>query len=146
MATPAARHVDLAEQLKSTRGARVLLAEDNLVNQQIATAFLAAGGMEVTVANNGIEAVDWVKKATFDVVLMDLQMPDMDGAQATRVIRSLPQGARLPIIAMTAAAMEEDKQECLAAGMNAHVTKPIDPNELVRALLAWVPRSGAAVA
>ncbi len=146
VATPAARHVDLAEQLKSTRGARVLLAEDNLVNQQIATAFLAAGGMEVTVANNGIEAVDWVKKATFDVVLMDLQMPDMDGAQATRVIRSLPQGARLPIIAMTAAAMEEDKQECLAAGMNAHVTKPIDPNELVRALLAWVPRSGAAVA
>jgi len=70
---------------------------------------------------------------------MDMQMPDLDGVAATRVIRHLPQAINLPIIAMTAAAMEEDKQECLAAGMNAHVAKPIDPKELVASLLHWVP-------
>ncbi|HEY1393525.1 MAG TPA: response regulator [Methylibium sp.] len=130
---------DFAEQLRAVRGAQVLLVEDNLVNQQIALAFLSMGGMQVTVANDGLEAVEWVKKASFDLVLMDMQMPGMDGPQATRVIRQLPQGAQLPVIAMTAAAMEEDKQECLAAGMNDHVSKPIDPKELVRALLAWLP-------
>ncbi|MGN6826764.1 response regulator [Paucibacter sp. M5-1] len=128
-----------AELLRPLRGARVLLAEDNLVNQQVACAFLELGGLEVTVANNGEEAVDWIKRAAFDIVLMDMQMPDMDGIQATRVIRSLPQAARLPIIAMTAAALDEDKQECLAAGMNAHVSKPIDPRQLARTLLDWVP-------
>jgi two-component system sensor histidine kinase/response regulator len=96
-------------------------------------------GLEVTVASNGIEAVDWVKRAPFDAVLMDMQMPEMDGVQATRVIRLLPHAARLPIIAMTAAAMEEDKQECLAAGMNAHISKPIDPKQLMHTLLAWMP-------
>jgi len=96
----------------------------------------------VTVANNGQEAVDWVKREHFDVVLMDMQMPDMDGTQATRVIRSLPQAVHLPIIAMTAAAMEEDRQECLAAGMNAHVSKPIDPRQLAETLLAWVAPAG----
>ncbi|HJV60200.1 MAG TPA: response regulator [Albitalea sp.] len=134
----AGEKVDLAESMAPLRGARVLLVEDNLVNQQVASAFLALAGLQVTIANNGLEAVDWVKKAPFDVVLMDMQMPDMDGMQATRVIRLLPQGAPLPIIAMTAAAMEEDKQECLAAGMNAHVSKPIDPKQLVRVLRAWV--------
>jgi CheY-like chemotaxis protein len=72
---------------------------------------------------------------------MDMQMPEMDGPQATRVIRQLPQGEHLPIIAMTAAAMDEDRQECFAAGMNAHVSKPIDPQDLVRTLLAWMPGS-----
>ena len=133
-----ARRFDLAEAMLSIRGARVLLAEDNPVNQQVAAAFLGAGGLVVTLAENGVEAVDWVKKAPFDVVLMDMQMPDMDGMQATRLIRRLPQGESLPIIAMTAAAMESDKQECLAAGMNAHVAKPIDAVQLVRALLDWV--------
>jgi two-component system, sensor histidine kinase and response regulator len=130
---------DLAELLKPIRGARVLLAEDNLVNQQVAMAFLTLGGLEVVMANNGVEAVDLVKKEAFDLVLMDMQMPEMDGVEATRVIRSLPQHAKLPILAMTAAAMDEDKQECLAAGMNAHVSKPIDPKELAQALLSWIP-------
>ena len=134
----AVRKFDLAEAMRSIRGARVLLAEDNLVNQQVATAFLEAGGLVVTAVENGVEAVDWVKKAPFDIVLMDMQMPDMDGMQATRLIRKLPQGVALPIIAMTAAAMEADKQECLAAGMNAHVAKPIDAAQLVQTLLAWV--------
>jgi signal transduction histidine kinase/DNA-binding response OmpR family regulator len=133
------QRADLAEALRPIRGARVLLAEDDLVNQQVAAAFLAMGGLNVTLANNGLEAVDWVKKAPFDVVLMDMQMPDLDGLGATRVIRHLPSATTLPIIAMTAAAMEEDKQECLAAGMNAHVSKPIDPKELVETLLHWVP-------
>jgi signal transduction histidine kinase/CheY-like chemotaxis protein len=133
------KRADLAEALRPIRGARVLLAEDDLVNQQVAAAFLAMGGLHVTLANNGLEAVDWVKKSPFDVVLMDMQMPDLDGVGATRVIRHLPSTATLPIIAMTAAAMEEDKQECLAAGMNAHVSKPIDPKELVDTLLHWVP-------
>ena len=96
----------------------------------------------MTAVENGVEAVDWVKKAPFDIVLMDMQMPDMDGMQATRLIRKLPQGVALPIIAMTAAAMEADKQECLAAGMNAHVAKPIDAAQLVQTLLAWVSPPG----
>ena len=132
------RRFDLAEAMQAIRGARVLLAEDNPVNQQVAAAFLQAGGLDVTLAGNGIEAVEWVRKTRFDVVLMDMQMPDMDGMQATRLIRKLPQGAGLPIIAMTAAEMEADRQECLAAGMNAHVAKPIDAERLVQTLLDWV--------
>jgi two-component system sensor histidine kinase/response regulator len=129
---------DLAEALRPIRGARVLLAEDNPVNQQVAAAFLTMAGLEVTMAENGLQAVDWVKKAPFDAVLMDMQMPDMDGVQATRVIRLLPLASHLPVIAMTAAALDEDIQECLAAGMDAHISKPIDPQQLIRTLLAWV--------
>ncbi|HEY1092388.1 MAG TPA: response regulator, partial [Burkholderiaceae bacterium] len=135
----APRQSDWAEILLPIRGARVLLAEDNPVNQQIAIAFLTIGGLDVTVANTGVEAVDRVKTESFDAVLMDLQMPEMDGIPATKLIRALPQGSSLPIIAMTAAVLDADKQECLAAGMNAHVTKPIDPQELIRNLLAWIP-------
>jgi signal transduction histidine kinase/CheY-like chemotaxis protein len=134
------RKADVAEQLRPVHGARVLVAEDNLVNQQVALAFLSAGGLHATIAANGIEAVEWVKKQPFDVVLMDMQMPDMDGLQAARAIRQLPHGRRLPIVAMTAGAMEDDRQMCLAAGMDDHVAKPIDPKELVGALLRWVPR------
>jgi len=133
----AAKKFDFAEVLQPIRGARVLLAEDNLVNQQVAMAFLTSAGLRVVVAQNGVEAVDWVKKEQFALVLMDMQMPDMDGVEAARVIRGLPQCARLPIIAMTAAAMDEDKQACLAAGMNAHVSKPIEPRELAEVLLTW---------
>jgi signal transduction histidine kinase/CheY-like chemotaxis protein len=130
--------VDLAQALQPLHGAHVLLVEDNVVNQHVAQAVLAMGGLQVTVAANGLQAVEWVKRERFDAVLMDMQMPDMDGLQATRVIRTLPEAARLPIIAMTAAAMDEDRQECLAAGMNAHVSKPIEPRELARVLLRWV--------
>jgi two-component system sensor histidine kinase/response regulator len=136
---PRGAAADFVEAMRPHRGARVLLVEDNLVNQQVAAAFLMMAGLEVTMASNGIEAVDWVKRATFDAVLMDMQMPEMDGVQATRVIRLLPHAERLPIIAMTAATMEEDKQECLAAGMNAHVCKPIDPKQLMQTLRALLP-------
>jgi two-component system sensor histidine kinase/response regulator len=142
---PPPRHgPGFVDELYPIRGARVLLVEDNLVNQQVALAFLSLGGLQVTIANNGREALDWVKRAPFDLVLMDMQMPEVDGLQATRMIRQLPQVAQLPIVAMTAAAMEEDKQECFAAGMNQHISKPIDPQELVRVLLEWIPRPRAA--
>ena len=136
-------HVDLAVALASIRGASVLLVEDNLVNQQVAVGLLTTGGLSVTVAGDGMEGVEAVKSGRFDIVLMDLQMPQMDGPQATRLIRQLPDREGLPIIAMTAAAREQDRQECLAAGMNAHVTKPIEPAELVRALLRWIPAASA---
>jgi len=94
--------------------------------------------LEVEIAENGLEAVERLKQESFDAVLMDMQMPEMDGLTATRLIRAMPRHARLPIIAMTAGAMERDVQDCLAAGMNAHVSKPIDPRQLVHTLLAWI--------
>ena len=130
---------DLAESLRPIHGARVLLVEDNPVNQQVACAFLELAKLQVDVAENGREAVDRLHAGGFDVVLMDMQMPEMDGLTATRLIRAMPQHRRLPIIAMTAGAMDRDVQDCLAAGMNAHVSKPLDPKQLIRALLAWVP-------
>ena len=129
---------DLAEALRPIHGARVLLVEDNPVNQQVACAFLAMVKLEVEVADNGLAAMERLRHDSFDAVLMDMQMPEMDGLTATRLIRAMPQHARLPIIAMTASAMERDVQDCLAAGMSAHVCKPIDPRQLVRTLRAWI--------
>ena len=116
------------------RGARILLAEDNEINQQIATELLASAGATVKAVNNGREAVDTLSQGPqpppFDVVLMDLQMPKMDGYQATARLRSDPRFAKLPILAMTAHATAEERQRCLSAGMNDHIAKPIDPNAL----------------
>jgi CheY-like chemotaxis protein len=116
------------------RGARILLTEDNEINQQIATELLEGAGATVTVANNGREATEILDRGPqpppFDVVLMDLQMPEMDGYQATAKLRSDERFANLPIVAMTAHATIEERQRCLAAGMNDHVSKPIDPAAL----------------
>ncbi len=114
------------------KGLRALLAEDNEINQQIAVELLEGVGATVTVANNGREAVDRLSAspAGFDVVLMDLQMPEMDGHQATAKIRSDSRFAKLPVIAMTAHATMEERQRCLASGMNDHISKPIDPEAL----------------
>jgi len=113
-------------------GARILLAEDNDINQQIAVELLEGVGAQVKVANNGQEAVAQLQQspAAFDLVLMDLQMPVMGGYEATVKIRSDARFANLPIIAMTAHATIEEKQKCLNAGMNDHISKPIDPNAL----------------
>jgi two-component system sensor histidine kinase/response regulator len=123
-----------AEEGARLRGARILLAEDNDINQQIAVELLEGAGASVKVANNGQEAVEILSTGPqppqFDVVLMDLQMPVMDGYQATAKIRSDARFASLPIIAMTAHATIEEKQRCLDAGMNDHVSKPIDPDAL----------------
>ena len=122
-------------------GLRVLLAEDNAINQQIAVELLEGVGVSVDVANNGKEAVDKLLveggDVRYDLVLMDLQMPEMDGYQATACIRATPRLADLPIIAMTAHAMAEERDQCLAAGMRGHITKPIDPELLYRTLMQF---------
>jgi signal transduction histidine kinase/DNA-binding response OmpR family regulator/HPt (histidine-containing phosphotransfer) domain-containing protein/HAMP domain-containing protein len=132
-------------------GVRLLLAEDNLINQQIAVELLEGVGARVEVANNGAEAVRKLLDVPFpppcDAVLMDLQMPEMDGFQATSRIRSDSRFARLPIIAMTAHATLEERQRCLDAGMNDHVAKPIDPEALYATLERWAlpsPEAGGA--
>jgi two-component system sensor histidine kinase/response regulator len=131
-------------------GLRILLVEDNTINQQIAVELLQEVGATVEVANHGREAVEKLTAAggesRYDVVLMDLQMPEMDGHQATRKIRSEPRFAKLPIIAMTAHATTEERQRCLDDGMNDHVSKPIDPALLYETLARYVPRPAAAAA
>ncbi|MEO5334319.1 MAG: response regulator [Magnetococcus sp. YQC-5] len=119
-------------------GARVLLAEDNEINQQVAIELLQQVQVKVTLANNGQEAVDWVAKESFDAVLMDLQMPVMDGLTATRQIRLLKSAEALPVIAMTANAMVGDRDICLQAGMNDHVAKPVVPDDLYATLIKWI--------
>jgi two-component system sensor histidine kinase/response regulator len=122
------------DQAMRLRGARILLTEDNEINQQIAVELLEGQGATVKVANNGREAVEFLSNGPqpppFDVVLMDLQMPVMDGYQATARLRADARFATLTIIAMTAHATMEEKQRCLAAGMNDHISKPIDPGNL----------------
>ncbi|MBM4287825.1 MAG: response regulator [Deltaproteobacteria bacterium] len=126
-----------ARALLTLEGARILLVEDNEINQQVASEILASVGVLVTLANNGQEAVEAVGANDFDAVLMDVQMPVMDGYEATRRIRQNPRQA-LPIIAMTAHAMAGDREKSLAAGMDDHVTKPIDPEVLFRTLEKFV--------
>jgi CheY-like chemotaxis protein len=114
---------------------RILLAEDNQVNQLVAKTILQKGGHTVDIANNGIEALMMVNKITYDVVLMDVQMPEMGGVEATKKIRRLPGPAgRIPIIAMTANAMKGDRETYLGSGMNDYVSKPIEPGLLAAAL------------
>jgi signal transduction histidine kinase/DNA-binding response OmpR family regulator len=128
--------------LADIAGAEILLVEDNELNQQVAREFLIKSGLQVTVANNGQEALDLVQQRHFDAVLMDLHMPVMDGLEATRCIRRLPVGGNLPIIAMTAAAMAQDRDASLAAGMNGHIAKPVDPQQLAAVLARWIaPRN-----
>jgi two-component system sensor histidine kinase/response regulator len=128
-------------------GIRILLVEDNEVNQQVATELLGSAGASVRVANHGGEAVriltEGEQPPSFDIVFMDLQMPEMDGFTATRLLRSRPQLQGLPIIAMTAHALVEERQRCLEAGMNDHVSKPIEPDALFATLRKWArPRQG----
>jgi signal transduction histidine kinase/DNA-binding response OmpR family regulator len=131
-----------AEALKHIQGARLLLVEDNEINQQVAKEILEGAGLNVTLANNGQEAVNAVKENEYDAVLMDIQMPVMDGYTATREIRNLKSEIRnVPIIAMTAHAMAGDEDKSLQAGMNGHVAKPIDPDQLFSALQKWIKPS-----
>ncbi len=130
-------------------GMRVLLVEDNLINQQVARELLQGQGALVTLAENGLAGVEAVKAATpmYDAVLMDLQMPVMDGLTAARLLRQDSRFDRLPVIAMTANAMESDRQECLNAGMNDHVGKPFDLKNLTETLVrhtGWAPKSAVA--
>jgi two-component system, sensor histidine kinase and response regulator len=134
---------NLQNRLATLRGKRVLLVEDNDINQQVARELLEDAGLAVDVAADGQVALEMAQRATYDLVFMDMQMPVMDGVAATRRMRTIASLARLPIVAMTANAMEVDRQRCLEAGMNDVVVKPIDPDDLWATLLRWVRQEEA---
>ncbi len=137
-----ARATKAGETAHDATGIRILLVEDNDVNQQVATELLESAGASVRIANHGGEAVRILTEgdgpSAFDVVFMDLQMPEMDGFKATGLLRARPELQGLPIIAMTAHALVEERQRCLEAGMNDHVSKPIEPDALFATLMRWV--------
>jgi CheY-like chemotaxis protein len=114
---------------------KILLAEDNAVNQKLALRLLEQMGYRADVASNGVEAIDSIQRQIYDVILMDIQMPEMDGLDATRSIRKLSSLKQPRIIAMTANAMQGDREMCIAAGMEDYISKPIRVNELMDALL-----------
>jgi signal transduction histidine kinase/CheY-like chemotaxis protein/HPt (histidine-containing phosphotransfer) domain-containing protein len=129
------------------RGRRVLLVEDNEFNQIVATDLLEmVAGMRVSLARSGAEAVERLRQETFDVVVMDVQMPQMDGWQATALIRAQARHPHVPIVAMTAHALASDREKCLAAGMNDYVTKPFEPEELFAVLARWISASDSGTA
>ncbi len=136
-----------AQAPAALRGRRVLLVEDNELNRFVATELLCdVAGMDVTLAGNGHEALAQLRDARFDLVLMDIQMPGMDGLQCTRLIRADQALARLPVIAMTAHAMAGDRDKSAAAGMNDHVDKPFEPAQLFEVMLRWLMPAGPAPA
>ena len=128
----------LDQKLASILGSRILVVEDNELNQEVALGLLEGEGFVVDIANNGQEAIDMIAQHAYDIVLMDMQMPVMDGLTATREIRKMDRFKDLAVLAMTANAMDQDKEKCAEAGMNDHVAKPIDPDELFNALLKWI--------
>jgi PAS domain S-box-containing protein len=147
VADPAAATVDAVTALRRDHaGARVLLVEDNPINADMATELLHAAGLSVATAENGLQAVQAVQASRPDLVLMDLQLPEMDGLEATRAIRRMPAFADLPILAMTANAFAEDRKACQDAGMNDFVAKPVNPKDFYETLWRWLDRSAASAA
>jgi two-component system sensor histidine kinase/response regulator len=137
---PAIGVYNVSDSLSRTRGMRVLLAEDNEINQEVAMDLLTTvAGVSLTLAGNGREAIEQLRAGDFDAVLMDIQMPEMDGYEATARIRAESRWSKLPIIAMTAHAMIKDRERCLQVGMNDFVSKPFDPDELFAVLARWAP-------
>ena len=124
----------------AVEGALVLLVEDNRVNQMVATEILTFSGIRVEIAENGLEAIERVKDKAYDAVLMDMQMPQLDGMEATRIIRNELKYTKIPIIAMTAHAMEGDREACLEAGMDDYISKPIDRAKLMEVLSPYLSR------
>jgi two-component system sensor histidine kinase/response regulator len=137
-ATPEQPATPGESRVAALRGARILLVEDNDINQQVAREMLEDAGFVVEVAENGVVAIEKVKSAEWDLVFMDMHMPVMDGVTATQRIRQMPRFDLLPIVAMTANAMEHDRRRCLEAGMSDFLTKPIEPDQMWNILLRWV--------
>ncbi len=123
---------------------RILLVEDHWVNIKLATVILEGAGYMVDHALNGVAAVNAIRENGYDLVLMDLRMPEVDGLSATRQIRALEYGKYVPIVAMTASAMNDDKRRCLEAGMNDYVAKPYEPRILLAAIAVWINNARSA--
>jgi CheY-like chemotaxis protein len=141
---PASTAPKIDAELGKRHPLRILLAEDNVVNQKLALRILQQMGYRADLASNGLEAVESVERQTYDVVLMDVQMPEMDGLEASRrIVARWPNGERPRIVAMTANAMQGDREDCLAAGMDDYITKPIRVEALVQALMQVRPWSAA---
>jgi CheY-like chemotaxis protein len=117
-----------------------LLAEDEPINQEVSRSLLEDVGFQVDLAENGAEALALAREITYDLILMDVQMPVMNGIDATRAIRTLPNHSATPILAMTANAFDEDRQGCIEAGMNEHIGKPVYPDKLFETILKWLSR------
>jgi len=128
----------VVDQLEDIRGSKILLVDDNPINQQVAQELLLKAGLQVDISDNGLHAVKTLETIKYDAVLMDVQMPEMGGYEATRYIRSNLGLVNLPIIAMTAGAMNGDREKGLAVGMNDYLTKPINPNEVLSTLVKWI--------
>ena len=138
LAEPADGTVRL-EPRRFAEGARILLVEDNPLNREVAVDMLQATGAKVVVAANGNEALELVGREVFDLILMDVQMPGMNGLEATRSIRALGAAGTMPILALTASSMPGDRERCLAAGMVDYLVKPVDPPAFLAALERWIP-------
>ena len=132
------RREDYTEAVNQLGGANILLVEDNEINQELALEMLANVDINTTLAENGQEAVEKIRNQAFDGVLMDIQMPVMDGYSATQVIRKLKVGKKLPIIAMTANAMASDIEQAHQSGMNDHIGKPINVTEMFCTMAKWI--------
>jgi hypothetical protein len=122
-------------------GARILLAEDEPVNQEVSKGLLEDIGLAVDVARDGVEAVEMAGRIPYRLILMDMQMPNLNGVDATRLIRKDSLNSATPILAMTANAFDEDRRACLDAGMNDHIPKPIDPRQLYDTVVKWLDRA-----